>query len=94
MEPIEYRAVMRLLYLEGSFRGGGRMTSYDIAKHWHRPFKCGRTLVETFPEHSLSAIDDAAIKQMETAIFDDRRVTERQLAHEVKRGGYAVCSNF
>ena len=60
--------------------------SYDIVKHWHRQFKYGRTSVETVPisEHPLSTIVDANKQLIETAIFEDCHVTERQLVHEVK----------
>ena len=34
--------------------------------------------------HPLSAIDDATIQQIMTAILEDHRVTECQLVHEVK----------
>ena len=34
--------------------------------------------------HSLSAIDDAIIQLLETAILEDFYVLERQLVHEVK----------
>ena len=85
---------MRLLYLKGSSPKealdkmkavyGEDAGSYDV-KNWHRQFKCGRTSVETvpipipIPGHPLSAIDDAIIQQIETAILEDRRLTERQL---------------
>ena len=60
--------------------------SYDVVKHWHGQFKCGHTSVEKvpIPGHPLSAMDDASIQQVETAILEDRCVTERQLVHEVK----------
>ena len=95
MEPVEYRAVMRLQYLKGSTPKkvldemkavyGEDLPSYDVVKHWHRQFKCGRTSVETvlIPGHSLSAINDPTIQQILTAILEDRRVTDRQLVHAV-----------
>ena len=96
MEKVEYRAVIRFLYLKGRTPTeafdemkevyGEDAPSYDVVKHWHRQFKCGRTSVETapIPGRSQSAIDDATIQQVEAAILDDRRITVRQLAHEVK----------
>ena len=96
MEQVEYRAVIRFLYLKGRTPTeafdemkevyGEDAPSYDVVKHWHRQFKCGRTSVETapIPGRSQSAIDDATIQQVEAAILDDRRITVRQLAHEVK----------
>ena len=36
------------------------------------------------PGRPLSAIDDAILQQIETAVLEARRVTERQLVHEVK----------
>ena len=96
MEQVEYRAVIRFLYLKGRTPReafdemkevyGEDAPSYDVVKHWHRQFRCGRTSVETapIPGRSQSAIDDATIQQVEAAILDDRRITVRQLAHEVK----------
>ena len=84
MEPVsEYRAVMRLLYLKGSAPKealvemkvvyGEDAPSYDVVKHWHRQSKCGRTSVETvpIPGHPLSAIDNAKIQQILSAIFGE-----------------------
>ena len=96
IEPVEFRAVMRLLYLKGSKpkEALDKMNviywedapSYDVVKLWHGQFKCGRTSVERvpIPGHPLSAIDDATIQQIETAILKDCQVTERQLVYEVK----------
>ena len=72
-QPVEYKAVIRLLYLNGStpkealdemkvvYRED--VLSYDVVKHWHGQFKCRRTSVETvpIPGHPLSAIDDAPV---------------------------------
>ena len=81
MEPVEYRAVMRLLYLKGSTpkKALDEMKavywedapSNDVVKHWHPQFKCGRTSVETVPisRHPMSAIDDATIQKLVTASF-------------------------
>ena len=59
--------------------------SYDVVKPWHGQFKCGRISAEMLAilGHPMSTIDDATIQQIETAIFEDRRVTERQLVHEI-----------
>ena len=52
----------------------------------HRQFKYGGTSVEMvpIPGRPLSAIDDAILQQIDTAVLEARRVTERQLVHEVK----------
>ena len=89
MEQVEYRAVIRFLYLKGRTptEAFDEMKEvYDVVKHWHRQFKFGRKSVETapIPWRIQSAIDDATIRQVETAILDDRCITTRQLAHEVK----------
>ena len=93
---VEYRAVMRLPYLKSTTQNDvlDEMKvvyqeddpSNDVVKHWHGQFKCGHASVEMvpIPGHPLSAIDDATIQQIETAILEDRCVTERQLVHEVK----------
>ena len=74
MEPNEYRAVIRFLYLKGCTPKvafdeiktvyGEYTPSYDV-KHWHSEFKCGHTSVETvpIPGRPQSAIDDATIQQ-------------------------------
>ena len=62
--------------------------SYVVVKHWHGHFKCGPTSVETvqISGRPPSAIDGVmcTIQQVGVAILDDRRVTVRQLTHEVK----------
>ena len=63
IESVEYRTVMRLLYLKDSTPKevldemkavyGEDVPLYDVVKHWHGQFggqfKCGRTSVETVP---------------------------------------------
>ena len=87
METVEYRAVIRFLFLKGrtlteTFNEmketyGKDASSYDVVKHWHRQFKCGRTSVETasIPGRPHSAIDEDTIRQVEAAILEDRRTT-------------------
>lgn len=96
MEPVECRAVIRFLYLRGRTPRetfdemkdtyGEDAPSYDVVKHWHRQFKCGRTSVETapIPGRPQSVIDEDTIRQVETAILEDRRITVRQQARNVK----------
>ena len=96
MEPVECRAVIRFLYLKGRTPTetfdemketyGEDAPSYDVVKHWHRQFKCGRTSVETapIPGRPHSVIDEGTIRQVEAAILEDRRTTVRQLAQGVK----------
>ena len=52
---------------------------YNVVKHWHCQFKCGRTSVGTvsIPGHPLSAIDEATIQRSEASILEDHRVAER-----------------
>ena len=96
MEAVECRVVIRFLYLRGCSPKetfdemketyGEDSPSYDVVKHWHRQFKCGRTSVETaaIPGRPQSAIDEDTIRQVEAAILEDRRITVRQLAQDVK----------
>ena len=96
MEPVEYCTIIRFLYLKGCTPKeafdeiktvyGEDALPYDVVKHWHHQFKCGRISVEMvpIPWRPQSAIDDATIQQIETAIMEDHRVTVHQLAHEVK----------
>ena len=96
MEPVECRAVIRFLYLKGRTPQetfdemketyGDDAPSYDLVKRWHREFKHGRKSVETAPKpgRPSSAIDEASVRQVEAAILEDRRITIRQIAQEVK----------
>uniref|UniRef100_A0A3Q2DUE6 Mos1 transposase HTH domain-containing protein n=1 Tax=Cyprinodon variegatus TaxID=28743 RepID=A0A3Q2DUE6_CYPVA len=65
---------------------GDDAPSYDLVKHWHREFKHGWKSVETAPRpgRPSSAIDEAAVRQVEAAILEDRCITVRQIAQEVK----------
>ena len=57
MEAVEYRAVIRFLFLKGRTPKetfgemketyGEDAPSYDVVKHWHRQFKCDRASVDT-----------------------------------------------
>ncbi|XP_063884716.1 histone-lysine N-methyltransferase SETMAR-like [Scylla paramamosain] len=96
METVECRVVIRFLYLRGRTPKetfdemkdiyGEDAPSYDVVKHWHRQFKCGRTLVETAPilGGPQSSIHEDTIQQVEFTILEDRRITVRQLAQDVK----------
>ena len=96
MEPVECRAVIRILYLKGrtlqeTFHEiketyGDDAPSYDLVKLWHRDFKHGRKSAETTPRpsHPPSAIDEASVSQVEAAILEDRHMTIRQIAQEIK----------
>lgn len=96
MQPVEYRAVIRFLYLNGrtpleifddmKATYGEDAPSYDVVKHWHRQFRHGRTSVETapIPGRPQSAIDEDTIHQVEIAILEDRSITVRQLAQVAK----------
>ena len=57
-------------------------TSCDIVKHWHRQAMRARTSLGPvpIPARPQSAIDEAGWDP----ILEDRRVTERNLTHEVK----------
>ena len=50
------------------------------------------------PKHPLSSIDDDTIQQIETAILEDRCVTERQQDREIKTSvgseGKNICDNL
>ena len=96
MEPVEYRAVIRFLYLKDHITKetfeeiketyGDDTPLCDVVKHWHRQFKCGRTSVETapIPGRPHSAIDEDTIHQVEAAILEDRCITVCQLVQNVK----------
>lgn len=70
MDPVEYRAIIKLLSLEGRTPiekfdemkeiYGDNFTSYDVVKNWYDQFKCGRTSVRTTPiPGSLSILGPA-----------------------------------
>ena len=96
MEPVECRAVIRFLYLKGRTPKetfdemketyGDDAPSYDLVKRWHCEFKHGRKSVETAPGpgRPSSAIDEASFRQVAAAISEDRRITVRKIAQEVK----------
>lgn len=96
MVPVECRAVIRFLYLKGRTPQetfdemketyGDDAPPYDLVKRWHRVFKHGRKSVETAPKPGCpsSAINEASVRQVEAAILEDRRITIRQIAQEVK----------
>lgn len=105
MDAVEYRAVIKFLYLKGRTPRetfdeikevyGEDSPSYDVVKNWHRQFKCGRTSVETAPiaGRPHSAIDEHTIQQVEAAILENRRVTVRDLAQNVKISVASVEKN-
>ena len=93
---VECRAVIRFLYLKGCTPQetfdemketySDNAPSYDLVKRWHRKFKRGRKSVETAPRPgcSPSVIDEASVLQVEAAILEDRHITIRQIAQDVK----------
>jgi len=96
MDPVECHTVIRFLYLKGCTPQktfdkmkqtyGDNAPSYNLVKRWHREFKHGRKSVETAPRTGRppSATDEASVRQVEAAILEDRRITIRQIAKEVK----------
>lgn len=87
MDAVEYRAVIKFLYLKGRTPRetfdetkevyGEDSRSYDVVKNWHLQFKCSRTPVETAPiaGRPHSAIDEHTIQQVEAAILENHCVT-------------------
>ena len=75
MEPVEYRAVIKFLYLKGCTPkeafDGENAPSYNIVKLWLCQFKCSSTSAKTvpIPGRPQSAIDDATIQQLEAHIL-------------------------
>ncbi|XP_014782283.1 protein GVQW3-like [Octopus bimaculoides] len=96
MEGVEYRSVIRFLYLKGHTPKetfdemeevyGDDALSYNVVKHWYRQFKCGRTSVETASilGRPHSAIDDDTIYKVEATILENHCITIRQVTQEVK----------
>ena len=72
MEQVDYRAVIRFLYLKGHTPAdafdemkevyGDDTPSYDVVKHLHHQFKCGRKSAETAP---IPGRPQSAIKILE-----------------------------
>ncbi|XP_037783487.1 uncharacterized protein LOC119579648 [Penaeus monodon] len=91
MGPVEYRAVIRFLYMNGRTLQeifdemketyGEDTPSHDVVKHCHRHFSCVRRSVEMapIPGRPQCATDEDTIHQGETAILEDRRIIVRQL---------------
>ncbi|XP_076461720.1 histone-lysine N-methyltransferase SETMAR-like [Babylonia areolata] len=104
MEPVECRAVIRFLYLRGLTQ---RETLEEMKETWegcpivccgqalHRQFKRGRTSLETAPNprRPQSATDEDTVWQVETAILEDRLITVRPPAQDVKIGVIFVEKN-
>lgn len=51
--------------------------SYDVVRHWHNHFKCGRISVETapIPGRRHSTIDDRTTLEVQTTILVGHRLT-------------------
>ncbi|CAI5785162.1 Hypothetical predicted protein [Podarcis lilfordi] len=79
--------------MKGSY--GEDAPLYDVVKHWHRQFKCGRTSVETapIPGQPQSPIDEDTIQQVEAAVLEDPCITVCLLAADVKISVGPVRSN-
>ena len=96
MDKVETRAVIRYLLLKEKSPTEthqkfttiykDKAPSYGIVKHWHRHFRCGRTSVESelIPGRLHSFADEGTIEKMEPLVMEDRMISVRQLAEEVK----------
>ena len=82
---VEYRAVIRYLYLKGKtgkeIHGeladvyGSSAPSYAQVKFWVGEFKCGRTSLEDEARsgHPLDATDEEMCKKVQDLVYSDRR---------------------
>ena len=83
---VEYRAVIRYLYLKGKTGKeiyneladvyGSSATSYAQVKFWVREFKCRRTSLEDEARsgHPLDATDREMCKKVQDLVYSDRRI--------------------
>ena len=87
MEKVEYRSVIKFLFLQGKTASNVHeemravykddCPSYDVVKHWCRQFRCGRLSVQDEPRcgrPSVIECEDIS-KKIELLILEDRRIT-------------------
>ena len=86
---VEYRAVIRYLYLKGKeIHGeladvyGSSAPSYAQVKFWVGEFKRGRTSLEDEARSGrlLDACDEEMCKKVRDLVFSDRRIQEEEIA--------------
>ena len=100
MEPVECRAVIRLLYLkertpknifdEMKETYGEDAPSYDLIKRWHLEFKHGRKSAETAPRpgRPSSAIDEASVGGPTWDVLQERCPELHQMMGEMQNSGW------
>jgi histone-lysine N-methyltransferase SETMAR len=95
MEKVEYRSVIKFLFLQKKTPTTiheemlavyhNDCPSYDVVKHWCKQFKCGRLSIHDEPRSgrpSTSCTDDM-IRKVEQIILKDRRVNVKNIVAEL-----------
>ncbi|GFR67340.1 histone-lysine N-methyltransferase SETMAR [Elysia marginata] len=96
MEAVEYRSVIKFLYLKGQNSTeihqemaqvyAEKCPNYSAVTHWVRKFKSG--FLSVMDEHSEgrtpSVVTEKNASTVEKLIMQDRRITVKQLAFETK----------
>jgi len=104
MDKIEYRAVIKFLFLQGKARKAIRdemflvyqdnCPSYDVVKHWCKQFKCGRLSIQDGERDGRpsTARNDDIIKKVQDLILNNRRVTINDIVNETGVSHGSVCN--
>ena len=101
---VEYRAVIRYLYLKGKTGQekhcestnvyGSSAPSYAPVKFWVREFKCGRTSLEdeTMSGRPSDATDKEMCNKVRDLVYSDRRVKVEEIANalHISRGSVST----
>ncbi|GFR80728.1 transposase [Elysia marginata] len=86
MEAVEYRSVIKFLYLKGQNSTAEKCPNYSAVTHWVRKFKSG--FLSVMDEHREgrppSVLTEKNVSTVEKLIMQDRRITVKQLAFETK----------
>ena len=95
MDKIEYRSVIKFLFLQKKSPSTiheemlavykDDCPSYDVVKHWCKQFKCGRLSVHDEPRSGRPSMssDRNIVRQIESFIMEDRRVTISNIVEKV-----------
>lgn len=104
MDKVEYRAVIRYLFLKGNSPTqiktemdivyGDSSPSFTTVKFWAAEFKRGRTSLgdEERSGRPRTATTDENIAQVHQMVLDDRRIKVRELAEVMKMSKERICN--
>ncbi len=94
MEKVEYRSVIKFLFLQGKQPKvireemfavyGEKCPSYDVIKKWWQQFKCGRESVydEERSGRPSTSRNETTVKKIEHLIMTNRRISIQEIVAE------------